>query len=256
MTNPIIDLMRSTEEGIAVCWLGNLGWLLSAEDRFIATDLDLHLDLRLATPPISASEIASVLDIHFITHGHEDHFNSVTSKVLIDESRCRFVVPANCREKALSLGLPESRLHVAVPEKPFKLLGMQVEPLRALHGHKDFSVHRHANLQDCGYVLRFGGKTILQPGDTVLLEQHLDLTDVDVLFVSPTEHNMHIDRSYALIANMRPEHVFPQHFGTYAQNEENKFWTVGFPDELKQRLSEKMRERYHILAQGELFVVR
>jgi hypothetical protein len=39
------------------------------------------------------------------------------------------------------------------------------------------------------------------------------------------------------------------------QTEENAFWTRGYPDELKQRLSRELRERYHKLQQGEMFVI-
>jgi hypothetical protein len=105
-------------------------------------------------------------------------------------------------------------------------------------------------------VLRFGGKDILQPGDTVLLEQHLELLRVDVLFVSPTEHNMHIHQSRILVSALEPEHIFPQHFGTYEQTEENRYWTAGFPDELRESLPARLRKRYHKLEQGEVIMIK
>ena len=97
----IIDQMRSTPEGIALCWLGNLGWLLHAEGRFIAFDLDLDLDLRLQPSPIPTEEIAKVLDVHFITHWHGDHFNPTTCRVLAEKSACLFVIPANVSSDAI-----------------------------------------------------------------------------------------------------------------------------------------------------------
>ena len=66
---------------------------------------------------------------------------------------------------------------------------------------------------------------------------------------------MYIDRSMILINRLEPDYIFPQHFGTYRQTEENAFWTRGYPDELKQRLSRELQERYHKLQQGELFVI-
>ena len=164
-------------------------------------------------------------------------------------------MPANCEQKALDIGVPEQRLRMARPGQPFQLPGIDVEPLRALHGDRKFAVYRHANLDDCGYLLTVGGKRILQPGDTVLLQQHLELEPVQVLFVSPTVHNTYIDRSVILINHLEPEYVFPQHFGTYREAEDNLFWTRGYPDELKSALPPKLRPRFHKLHQGQVFEI-
>ena len=135
------------------------------------------------------------------------------------------------------------------------LPGVNVEPQRALHGHLFSCVYRHANLDDCGYVFTMGGKRFLQPGDTVLLHDHLELVDIDVLFVSPTIHNMVVDRAAVLINALEPEHIFAQHFGTYVQTEDNMFWTKGYPDELKHVLPRLMQKRFHKLAPGEVVVL-
>jgi L-ascorbate metabolism protein UlaG (beta-lactamase superfamily) len=117
------------------------------------------------------------------------------------------------------------------------------------------SVYRHANLQDCGYLLTLAGKRLLQPGDTVLLHEHLEISDIDGLFVSPTDHNMRIDSATILINAVEPRHIVPQHFGTYVQTENNRYWTKGYPDELKAILPRPMQQRFHKLEQGEVFVL-
>ena len=104
--------------------------------------------------------------------------------------------------------------------------------------------------------INLGGKRLFHPGDSVLTEEHLGLKNIDVLFVSPTVHNMYLDRSMILINRLQPEYIFPQHFGTYQQDEENMFWTRGYPDELKQRLSQELQKRYHKLNLGDMFVIR
>ncbi|MBE0668856.1 MAG: MBL fold metallo-hydrolase, partial [Bacteroidales bacterium] len=145
---------------------------------------------------------------------------------------------------------------VAKPREPFEINGIKVEPLRALHGNSNFAIYYDANLQDCGYLFTIGGKRILQPGDTYLLEDHLFLKKVDVLFFSPTEHNMYIDNSVILINALEPEYIFPQHHSTVAVNESNRFWAKGYPDEVKIRLSKPLKERYHILKTGEMKEIR
>jgi L-ascorbate metabolism protein UlaG (beta-lactamase superfamily) len=102
-------------------------------------------------------------------------------------------------------------------------------------------------------VLTIGGRRFLHPGDSVLTEEHLALENIDVLFVSPTVHNMYVDRSMILINRLQPGYIFPQHFGTFRETDANRFWTKGYPDELRLRLSADLQRRYHKLEQGRKF---
>jgi L-ascorbate 6-phosphate lactonase len=252
--NPILHDLLTVNNGIGLCWLGNLGWLIRAEGRLVAFDLDLERASRLRPSPVPTSDLAPVLDILFITHEHGDHFGELTARILAERSRCTFVVPANCVDRARACGIPESRITIARPREPFTIAGIPVEPQRALHGHTNFSVYRRANLEDCGYVVTLAGRRFFQPGDTVLLQDHLeDLGGVSVLFVSPTLHNMHIAASKTLVETIRPDFVFPQHFGTYQPTDQNRYWTVGYPAELRAALSPDMQDRYHQLDQGVIF---
>jgi L-ascorbate metabolism protein UlaG (beta-lactamase superfamily) len=252
--NAIIEELLAVRDGIGLCWLGNNGWLIRADGRLVATDLDLDRASRLRPSPVPTADLAPHLDVLFVTHEHGDHFGEPTARLLVERSRCAFVVPANCVERARGLGVPDARIAVARPRQPFEIAGIPVEPQRALHGHTNFTVYRRANLDDCGYVLSLGGRKVFQPGDTVLLQDHLeDLGGVTVLFVSPTLHNMHIAAARTLIETVRPAFVFPQHFATYQPTEQNSYWTVGYPDELHAALSPEMQQRFHKLDQGTIF---
>jgi L-ascorbate metabolism protein UlaG (beta-lactamase superfamily) len=253
----ILDEIRSHRSGIAVWWTGHNGWLIKADDILIGTDLCLEQEERQVPAPISAAELAGELDISFITHEHGDHFERETSKVLSERSDCMFVMPRNCMQIARDeVGIPDHRLIVAIPKQPFSLKGAQITPLRAIHGNPKFAVFEEANLEDCGYLITLGGKSFLQPGDTVLLEDHLFLKHVDVLFFSPTEHNMYIDRSVILINELEPDFIFPQHRDTFKVTPENRYWTTAYPYEVKLLLSKPLQQRYHILEMGEKIVVR
>ncbi len=247
----LIDEIKAHKDGIGLWWVGHNGWLIKSGELLISTDILLDYDKRIEPPKITAEELASELDISFITHAHKDHFNRSTSVVLLEKSECIFVMPESCLSVAELLKIPKERIKVARPREPFDINNISVKPIRAIHGNANFSIYYDANLQDSGYLIDLDGTTFLQPGDSHLLEDHLFLEDVDVLFFSPTEHNMYIDRSVILINTLNPDYIFPQHHSTVIVNESTRFWAKGYPDEVKLRLSKAMQEKYHILKVGD-----
>ncbi len=249
----VLDEIRQHCDGIAIWWTGHNGWLIKSDGLLLGTDLVLDDRGRESASPISAAELADELDISFITHGHGDHFNAPTSRVLAEKSKCLFVLPQNCLEKARDFGIPEDRIVVARPRQPIEVRGIKVDALRAIHGNRKGAVYWEANFDDCGYVFHLGGKSIMQPGDSVLLEDHLFVKHVDVLFISPTEHNMQIDDSITLINELEPKYIFPQHRDTYTVTPSNRFWTSAYTYDVQRRLSKDLQNRYHIVDMGRRF---
>ena len=261
-TAPVLDQIRSHHQGIAIWWVGNAGWLIKSDNLLISTDLDLSNDEKVQPPPITAEQLAGSLDVAFVSHHHGDHCNVPTIRALAQGGKCLFVLPQSCLKEVAELGIPKDRIIVPEPLHPFDIKGIHVEPIHAIHGNQEFTVLTREpdfieNItHNCGYVLNIQGKRFLHPGDSVLTEEHLGLRNIDVLFVSPTIHNMHTDRSMILINHLQPAYIFPQHFGTYQETEAEAFWMHGYPDELKQRLSEDLQKRYHRLKIGEMFVIQ
>ncbi len=252
----LIDEIRAHEAGAAVWWVGHNGWLIKSGHTLISTDLPLESGARAVPSPVSARELAPELDIAFITHEHSDHFERETSKILLEHGDCIFVLSRSCEEAARNeVGIPDERMRLAEPRVPFDIGDVHIEPVRAIHGNEKYAVYYEANLQDCGYLITMGGKRYYQTGDSVLLEDQLFLDDVDVLFFSPTEHNTYIDRSVILINELEPDYIFPQHRNTFKVTPENRFWTTGYPYEVKLRLSETMQDKYHILDMGEKMMI-
>ena len=251
----LISEIRQYEGPTAVWWIGHNTWVIKSGDKVICTDLFLG-GQRYEPAAVTAEELASILDISFVTHAHDDHFNAANSKVLVEQSNCLFVLPESCVPKARDIGIPENRMVVAQPRSEFQVLDIPVKTIRAIHGDDDFAIYYEANLEDVGYVITLDGKSFLQHGDTYLLEDHLFLEHVDVLFFSPTEHNMYIDRSVILINRLEPDYIFPQHHGTIDYTEETRFWAKGYPSEVKIRLSDALKKRYHILQPGDSMVIK
>ena len=258
----LLDQLRARHDGIALWWMGNAGWLIKSGDVLAAIDLDLETAGKVQPPPVTAVDLAPLLDAAFVTHHHGDHCNLPTLGTFARDGRCAFVLPRTCVPRVARLNIPAARIVVPEPGHPFVVAGLRIEPLHAIHGNQEFTVlTREPDFVDsiahsCGYVFSTGGKRLFHPGDSVLTEEHLALQNIDVLFVSPTVHNMYIDRSQILIERLRPAYIFPQHFGTYRQTEANAFWTRGYPDELAARLPAELRARYHRLRPGEMFVIR
>lgn len=251
----LFEEIQAHQDGLGLWWAGHNGWIIKSGDLVISTDILLDYDKRIEPSPISAEELAQLLDISFVTHGHKDHFNRSTSQILAKQSDCIFVIPQSCAAIADELGIPKDRVRIAKPRMPFEIRGIKVQPLRAIHGNANFAIYYEANLDDCGYVIEIGGKRFLQPGDSHLLEDHLFLENIDVLFFSPTEHNMYIDPSVILINRLQPKYIFPQHHSTVIVNESTRFWAKGYPDEVKLRLAPSLQDRYYIIKQGDKVII-
>ena len=84
----IVEDIRSHNQGIAIWWTGHNGWLIKSGDILIGTDLVLESDEREISSPISANELAELIDISFITHEHGDHFERETSRILAENGEC------------------------------------------------------------------------------------------------------------------------------------------------------------------------
>ena len=258
----VLSQIRSHHQGIAVWWVGNAGWLIKSGNLLAGVDLDLSDEEKVQPPPVTAEELATELDVEFVSHHHGDHCNVTTIRALAQRGKCNFVLPQPCLKEVAEVGVPKDRIVVPEPLHPFDIKGIHVEPIHAIHGNQEFTVlTREPDFVDkiahnCGYVLNIQGKRFLHPGDSVLTEEHLGLEHIDVLFVSPTVHNMYMDRSMILINHLQPAYIFAQHFGTYRETEAEAFWMHGYPDELRLRLSEELQKRYHKLKLGEMFEIR
>lgn len=244
----IQQLISQSQPGLV--WLGNDGWLLWDGAHLLGTDLDLLNPERLTPPPADLTLLAERLDLLMITHGHEDHFNMASCRMLAELGNCQFFIPESCKEKAAAL--PQKRVQLVRPGLRIARAGAEITCTRAIHGHLLGTVYSGASTLDCGYRLRFGGRAIYQPGDTLLLEEHLGMAPADILFVSPTEHNTWIENSRQLIDRLHPRLALAQHFGTYAETSDNRFWTHGYTDELRESLSPEQRERWMVPEMGEI----
>ena len=240
--NTLEELLQY-KNGLNILWTGNDGWLLWDGKRLIGFDLDLCSNIRKEKSNMNIELLREKLDVLFITHAHDDHFNLATIAKLLPID-CHFIIPQSCEEKVAQTQIEQQNITFVKPNQQLTIAEIPIRCMRALHGHKEGTIYRNASLLDCGYIIEFAGKRIYQPGDTVILEEHLSLDKIDVLFISPTEHNTKIKNSTWLINKLHPQKIIAQHFGTYIETPENSFWSHGYVDELYENLNIEQQERF------------
>ncbi|MGE0452835.1 MAG: MBL fold metallo-hydrolase [Vicinamibacteria bacterium] len=250
------QLAQPQAPGLSLWWTGNAGWLLRAPEVLLGVDLVLEpdepflaefsMDVRYERP-LRAADLTK-LDLSLVSHAHGDHFARRTTEVLLRVSRCRFLLPRSCLTVADELGIPEARRILAVPGEEIRLPGVTILPVHAIHGDRFGAVYDEANLDDAGYLIETAGRRVFHPGDSVLQQRQLALQGVDVLLVSISEHNTWSENSARLIEALRPRLALPMHYDTYTKE---IFWTLGFPDDVRARLSPELRERFRPVRQGE-----
>jgi len=254
--------MKSNKKNPCVLrWIGNAGWQIRFETISVLIDPDLEIGShKLPSGMISAglaSDVISTADLVLVSHEHGDHFSIPTAQRLAEESDCHFILPAGCLHPAKEAEIPSQRIIPAHHNKKIDLFdgGLTVTPIKAIHGHILGSVYKYYDPADCGYLIQTEFLNLFHPGDSLLLEEHFELPEIDVLFISPTEHNTNVEQSLVLIDSLMPGYIMPQHRDTYVVTDENKFWTSANDKLLYDALDEKYKKRYHRLTIGDEFTV-
>ncbi len=258
----IIDPKELTDlEAVAVTvwWLGQAGFAINAAGRVVLIDpviepsddqdpVTSEVGLPLLAPlPIRARSIDRA-DAVLLTHDHGDHTAPRSAPELISRTHAVFVGTARTAEKLRQMGLPEQRLRVARYGQALRVGDMQVTPTIARHEEEQGATQRG---DCCGFVLRAAGVTIWHPGDTDLLDEHLEMRGVDVLMLPIAPHVLGAEGAARLANATGARHIIPCHYGTY---DSDLYWCTGDPEAVGELIHDAER-RYHILRVGEKLVL-
>ena len=212
----------------------------------------------LNLPPIDPREIEH-LDAVLYTHGDDDHMGPETAKQLV-HTGCLFYGTNYVKEKLIELGIPEDRIIVHENVETFEIKNCKVELTRAYHPWQLRDPHIYDwqyKLEDCcGYRIITPDGIVWHHGDTILLEEHFNNTDVDLIFAdfSDSRNCYHFGRDDALklFNHLHQADLIIQHCGSVYVPEHRAF--NGNPTDLAWKLIAP--ERLHILGAGEKFVLR
>ena len=161
-----------------LAWLGQAGFAIRYEDRFLLIDPYLSdrlaekyrgADLphvRLMPPPIPPHALRGV-DWVLVTHRHGDHMDPGTLPVIAQHNpQCRFVVPRAELEAALAIGLPADRT-VSIEAEESLRLGADCEAIATASAHETLRIDPLGQHHFLGYILRLGALVVYHSGDCV-----------------------------------------------------------------------------------------
>ena len=238
----------------AIYWLGNASIFINSRGTNVMIDpllegFDMPLLIEM---PIFPKDIPT-LDAILITHDDNDHFSKPTchdvEKVCKEYHAPQFVAGLIRDEGLNGIGHDIGETF-SVGEMKFKLTPAE-------HNWKNFSEKHHwrdYKLEDyCGFWIETQDGKIWLPGDSKLLEEHLQMPQPDVILLDFADNSWHITFDGAVkLANTYPDaDLICIHWGSVDAPQMNTF--NGDPERLASAI--KNPDRVHALAPGEKFVL-
>jgi len=137
---------------------------------------------RLAETPNRAAELLADLDLMIISHGHSDHFEEQTVRMLAN-NKMRWILPAFLVEQALLWGIPKEKLIVAHAGEVLCIGPLEILPFLGRH----FRPVTGKGLEEYGYhITTADGTSMAFPVDTrdFSLEGITELPEADYCFAN------------------------------------------------------------------------
>ena len=213
-------------EDTLVTWLGMAGVLINARGTILLIDplitvveSDSHQicesghRLKIALP-IEAKDVLRV-DAVLYTHADGDHFGRLTAELLNLRLRPRFLAPPPVQCALRDMGVDGERI---IPVRDFesaRLGHAEVVATPALHDWQ--RKHPWKRGDCCGYLVKSSDGAIWHPGDTRLIDELLEVSDVDVFFFDVAAVDAHLGPagSARLAETSGAEIMIAYHYGTF-----------------------------------------
>ncbi len=249
------ELTNPDSDRLTLWWLGNAGFAINWSGKVLLIDPIIELEddsdpstseigLPLRGPlPLRARQITRA-HLVLLTHDDGDHTGPRTTPELIARTDAAFIGTERTARKLREYHLPEGRMRVVRYDEPLTIDGLTITPTVARHQESDGHTQRG---DCCGFLLERDGLRLWHPNDTDLLEEHLAVTDIDVLLLPIAPHVLGTKGAIRLSESTGARHIIPCHYGTYHSD---RYWCTGDPEAVRAGLTNP-ESRYHLLAIGE-----
>ncbi|MBN9158418.1 MULTISPECIES: MBL fold metallo-hydrolase [unclassified Microbacterium] len=260
-----------TDGDVVLWWLGQAGFAIRHGDTLLFIDPYLSDVLagkyrgkvfphtRMQEPPVNPSDVAG-LDAVLCTHGHTDHMDLGAIPYLQSSSDPLFVVPRSEALKAVSRGIPASRLVGLDAQESFATPGYRITAVPA--AHEEIVVDGHGQNLFLGYVIEIGGVRIYHSGDCAPYAGQQELiaklgVDLALLPVNGRDAhrngngvpgNLTLDEAVALTRAAGIPALVCHHWGMFEFN-------TADPEELRSRLADVDDVRWRVPVLGAPFTV-
>ena len=253
-TIPLADKDFAKIDNTAIYWLGNASIFINSRGTNVMIDpllegfdMDLLIDMPILPKDIPA------LDAVLITHDDNDHFSKPTLHdiKICKEFHAPQFVAGLIRDEGLNGIGHDIGETFSVGEMKFKLTPAE-------HNWKNESTKHHwrdYKLEDyCGFWIETQDGKVWLPGDSRLLEEHLQMPQPDVILLDFADNSWHITFEGAVkLANTYPDaDLICIHWGSVDAPQMNTF--NGNPEKLANAI--KNPDRVHALAPGEKFILQ
>lgn len=244
------DYVEHTE----IRWLAGAGIFINSRGTTVMIDPVLEgFDMPLLIdPPISCETIPS-LDALLVTHIDNDHFSRITCRKL-KEVCSLYHAPHYVAEQMQEEGI-QGIGHEILETFPVKEVEITLTP--ALHnwqnGVKKYQYREWKEEEYCGYWIDTVDGSIWLPGDSKLLDAHLQMHEPDVILLDFADNEWHIGLQGAItLANTYPHaQLICIHWGSVDAPDMSPF--NGNPEDLINGVIHP--ERIHVLAPGEPYIL-
>ena len=216
---------------VGVWWLGQSSLVLKAAGTTIYVDPYLQVAERRLTPPACAPEDVTNADLVLLTHDHGDHIDpSALPGLAAASPGARFVAPRPVAERVAGLVGSAARVVPATAAEPLVLGPVEMIPVAAKH--EEFDAHATLGYPYLGYIIRIGGVTVYNAGDTIPfsgLVETLRPFAIDLAFLpingrdffrtsAGTIGNLDYREAAELAVAIGVDVAVPVHYGMFAGN--------------------------------------
>jgi L-ascorbate metabolism protein UlaG (beta-lactamase superfamily) len=252
------EFPKVAEGQACITWIGHASFLIQTARTSILIDPIwakwLKVFKRIKHPGLELHDLPDI-DLVLVTHAHFDHLDKKTLRAVAAEQP--IVVPENVGNLVHGLGF--NRVHELARWQSLEHEDVKVTLTPAHHWGARMLHDSHRGFG--GFLLEFGGRSILHCGDSAYVEgifpQIAERADIEIALLpigaydAPTKRNVHMNPEEALTAfeELRARTMIPMHYGSFRLSYEP-------PNEPPARLLERARQlglldKVHMLTEGQ-----